>query len=134
MAQNIIRNFQEKVKSNLIARETTYENFIQKLAEGRTNRVEIAILTLCEMFDISIIVLFERFIWKSDEIPLDEFDICLVVFSKGKHMSASRRDDTKVEVDIPELVITTVQSIKLSQYMGSQCNTLETNTVGHSRK
>ena len=130
----MICTLQEKVKSNLIAREMTYENFIQKLAEGQTNGVEIAILTLCKMFDISIIVLFERFIWKSDEIPLDEFDICLVVFSKGRYMSATRRDDSKVEVDIPESVMTTVQSIKLSQYMGLQCNMLERSTVGHSCK
>ena len=86
------------------------------------------------MFDISIIVLFEWFLWKSDDIPLDEFDICMVVFAKGRYMSASRRDDIKVEVDIPESVMTTVQSIKLSHYMGSQCNTLQTTTVGRSRK
>ena len=110
------------------------KNFIQKLAKGRTNGVKIAILTPCEMFDISIIVLFERFLWKSDEIPLDEFDICMVVFSKGRYMSATRRDDSKVEVDIPESIMTTVQSIKLSHYMGLQCNTLETTTVGHSHK
>ena len=101
----MICTLQEKVKSNLIAREMTYENFIQKLAEGQTNGVEIAILTLCEMFDILIIVLFERFIWKSDKIPLDEFDICLVVFSKGRYMSATRRDDSKVEVDIPSVLL-----------------------------
>ena len=55
---------QEKVQSNLIARETTYEMFIQKLAEGKTNRIDIAILAICEMFDISIIVLFENYLWK----------------------------------------------------------------------
>ena len=54
---------------NLIAREMTYEMFIQKLAEGKTNGIDITILAICEMFDISIIVLFENFLWKSDEIP-----------------------------------------------------------------
>ena len=127
---------QEKVQSNVIAREMTYEIFIQKLAEGRTNGVEIAILAVCEMFDISIIVLFEKFLWKSDEIPLDEFDICMIVFSKGKYMSATRRDNTKVEVDIPELLANTVQCIKLSHYMGAQSNTLARSAVGctHKRK
>ena len=43
---------QEKVLLNLIARETTYEMFIQKLAEGKTNGIEIAILAICELFDI----------------------------------------------------------------------------------
>ena len=98
----------------------TYEMFIQKLVEGKTNGIDIAILAICELFDISIIVLFENYLWKSDEIPLDDFDICLIVFSKGKYMSASRRDNTKVEVEYPESLATTVQCLKLSQYMRAQ--------------
>ena len=112
----------------------TYEMFIQKLAEGKTNGIDIAILAICEMFDISIIVLFENFLWKSDEIPLDDFNICMIVFSKERYMSATRRDNTKVEVDIPESLATTVQCIKLSQYMGAQPNTFQRSAVGHSHK
>ena len=108
--------------------------FIQKLAEGKTNRIDITILAICEMFDISIIVLFENFLWKLDEIPLDDFDICMIVFSKGRYMSASRQDNTKVEVEIPESVATTVQCLKLSQYMGVQTKAFQRSAVGHSRK
>ena len=108
--------------------------FIQKLAEGKTNRIDIAILAICEIFDIFIIVLFENFLWKSDEIPLDDFDICMIVFSKGRYMSATRRDNTKVEVDIPESLATKVQYIKLSQYMGAQPNTFQRSAVGRSHK
>ena len=122
------------MQSNVIAREMTYEMFIQKLAEGKTNGVDIAILAICEMFNISIIVLFENFLWKSDEIPLNECDICMIVFSKERCMPATRRDNTKIEVDIPKSLVTTVQCIKLSQYMGAQSNTLERSAVGHSRK
>ena len=108
--------------------------FIQKLAEGKTNGIDTTILAICEMFNISIIVLFENFLWKSDEIPLDDFDICMIVFSKGRYMLASRRDNTKVEVKIPESVATTVQCLKLSQYMGAQTETFQRSAVGHSRK
>ena len=108
--------------------------FIQKLAEGKTNEIDITILVICEMFDISIIVLFENFLWKSDEIPLDDFDICMIVFSKGGYMSVSRQDNTKVEVEIPESVATTVQCLKLSLYMGAQTETFQRSAVGHSRK
>ena len=104
------------MQSNLIARETTYELFIQKLAEGKTNGIDITILAICELFDISIIVLFEKYLWKSDEIPINDFDICLIVFSKGKYMLASRRDNTKVEVEYPESLATTMQCLKLSQW------------------
>ena len=122
------------MQSNLIARETTYEMFIQKLAEGKTNGIDISILAISEMFDISIIVLFENFLWKSDEIPLDYFNVCMIVFSKGRYMSASRQDNTKVEVEIPESVATTVQCLKLSQYMGAQTETFQRSAVGRSCK
>ena len=122
------------MQSNLIAREMTYEMFIQKLAEGKTNGIDIGILAISEMFDISIIVLFENFLWKSDEIPLDDFNVCMIVFSKGRYMSASRRDNTKMEVEIPESVATTVQCLKLSQYMGAQTETFQRSAVGHSHK
>ena len=45
-------------------------------------------------------------------------------------MSATRRDNTKIEVDIPESLANTVQCIKLSQYMGAHSNTLERSAVG----
>ena len=122
---------QEKVLSNLIARETTDEMFIQKLAEGKTNGIDIAILAICELFDISIIVLLEKYLWKSDEIPLDDFDICLIVFSKGKYMSASRRDNTKVEVEYPESLATSYQ---IEPVYGSADRSLSDNSIGHSRK
>ena len=122
------------MQSNLIARETTYEMFIQKLAEGKTNGIDISILAISEMFDISIIVLFENFLCKSDEIPLDDFDVCMIVFSKGRYMLASRQDNTKVEVEIPESVATTVQCLKLSQYMGAQTETFQRSAVGCSHK
>ena len=122
------------MQSKLIARETTYEMFIQKLVEGKTNGIDIAILAICEMFDISIIVLFENFLWKLDEIPLDDFDICMIVFSKGRYMSATRQDNTKVEVEIHESVATTVQCLKLSQYMGAHTETIHRNAVGRNRK
>ena len=86
------------------------------------------------MFNISIIVLFENFLWKLDEIPLDDFDICMIVFSKGRYMSASRQDNSKVEVEIPESVATTVQCLKLSQYMGAQTETFQRSAVGRSHK
>ena len=108
--------------------------FIQKLVEGKTNGIDIAILAICEMFDISIMVLFENFLWKSDEIPLDDFDICMIVFSKGRYMSATRQDNTKVEVEIHESVAMILQCLKLSQYMGAHTETIQRNAVGRNHK
>ena len=49
-------------------------------------------------------------------------------------MSASRRDAMKIEVDTPDCLMTMRQCIKLSRFMGTQSNTLQTTTIAHSRK
>ena len=48
---------QEQFKLILTARDITFEYYIQKLAEGSTNGMELSILTLCKIFGISVMVL-----------------------------------------------------------------------------
>ena len=44
------------------------------------------------MFCVSIIVLFEKYLWKSEEKALDEFHLYFMLFAQGRFMSASRID------------------------------------------
>ena len=80
---------QEQFKLTLTACDITFEYYIQKLAEGSTNGMELSILTLCKIFGISVMVLCENHLWKSDELPLDEFHMYFVMFKTGRFMSAS---------------------------------------------
>ena len=83
---------QEQFKHILIMRDMTFEYYIQKLAEGKTNGLELSLLTLCQMFRISIILLCENFLWKSEERLLDDFHMYFIMFKGGRIMSASCRD------------------------------------------
>ena len=93
--------FQDKFKDILILRGITFEYYIQKLAEGSTNGLEMAILTLCEIFGISIIILCENFLWKSEEKSLDDFHMYFVMFRGGRIMSATRHDNHKFLLQMP---------------------------------
>ena len=56
-------------------RDLTFEIYVQKLAEQRTNGYDLALKILAEMFGVSIIVLFEKYLWKSEEKALDDFHL-----------------------------------------------------------
>ena len=76
-------------------RDLTFEKYVQKLAEQRTNGYDLALKILADMFDVSIIVLFEKYLWKSEEKALDDFHLYFMLFAQGRFMSASRIDKTK---------------------------------------
>ena len=92
---------QEQFKLILTARDITFEYYIQKLTEGSTNGMELSILTLCEIFGISVMVLCENHLWKSDELPLDEFHMYFIMFKTGWFMSTSKRSGQKFLLQMP---------------------------------
>ena len=63
--------------------------------------MELAILTLCEIFGISIMVLCENFLSKSEERSLDEFHMYFIMFKSGRFMSASKRSDQNFLLQMP---------------------------------
>ena len=63
--------------------------------------MELAILTLCEIFGISVMVLCENFLWKSEERSLDEFHMYFIMFKTGQFMSASKRSGQKFLLQMP---------------------------------
>ena len=85
----------------MAAWDITFEYYIQKLAEVSTNGMELAILTLCEIFGISVMVLCENFLWKSEERSLDEFHMYFIMFKTGRFMSASKRNGQKFLLQMP---------------------------------
>ena len=72
---------QEILATNLSMRDLTFEKYVQKLAEQKTNGYDLALKLLSQMFGVSIIVLFEKYLWKSEEKPLDEFDLYFMLFA-----------------------------------------------------
>ena len=82
---------QEQFKLILTACDITFEYYIQKLTEGSTNGMELSILTLHEIFGISVMVLCKNHLWKSDDLLLDKFHMYFIMFKTRQFMSASKR-------------------------------------------
>ena len=93
-------------------RDLTFEKYVQKLAEQRTNGYDLALKILADMFDVSIIVLFEKYLWKSEEKALDDFHLYFMLFAQGRFMSASRIDKRKLVVHIPKCLSSAVKGLR----------------------
>ena len=92
----------------------TFEKYVQKLMEQRTNGYDLALKILAEIFDVSIIVLFEKYLWKSEEKGLDEFDLYFMLFAQGRFMSASRIDRKKLIVKILQCLSSSTKGFEIS--------------------
>ena len=92
---------QERYELNLTKRGISMHDFIAAMTSMKTSGLDITILILCEMLNLSCVVLVQDFLWKSHDINIDSFDIYLVMFKSGRFVSATRRDGMKLLVDLP---------------------------------
>ena len=103
---------------NLSMQDLTFEKYVQKLAEQRTNGYNLALKILAEMFGVSIIVLFEKYLWKSEEKALDDFHLYFMLFAQGRFMSASRIDKKKLIVQISKCLSSSVKGLRSASMNG----------------
>ena len=103
---------------NLSMWDLTFEKYVQKLAEQRTNGYDLALKILAEMFSVSIIILFEKYLWKSKEKALDDFHLYFMLFVQGRFMSASRIDKKKLIVQIPKCLSSSVKGLRSASMNG----------------
>ena len=103
---------------NLSMRDLTFEKYVQKLAEQRTNGYDLALKILAEMFGISIIVLFEKYLRKSEEKALDDFHLYFMLFAQGRFMFTSRIDKKKLIVQIPKCLSSSVKGLRSASVNG----------------
>ena len=70
------------------------------------------------MFGVSIIVLFDKYLWKSEEKALDEFQLYFMLFAQGRFMSVSRIDRKKLVVTIPQCLSSSVKGLRSATMNG----------------
>ena len=67
-----------------------------------TNGMDISLLILSEMFNIAILVLFEKYLWQSDDNMPENFDVYLVLLAQGRFAAAKPKNDYKVMAHFPK--------------------------------
>ena len=95
-------SLQENCFSNLRLRSMSLQDYIQKMINRETNGLDITMIVLALMLDISIIVLYQKYMWVSEEKDLYNFDVYLIL-NKGGHVhAAAPKRGYKVCVHIPD--------------------------------
>ena len=87
---------------NLDVRELNIHEYMQKMINRRTSGMDITLLILAEMFEIAIVVLFEEYLWKSDNVGLLDMDMALIVMEGGHFVAGEPHDGNKIEVNLPQ--------------------------------
>ena len=48
-----------------------------------TSGLEMTLIILAEMFDVVIVCLFDRYVWKSLDVELDKSEVFLILLATG---------------------------------------------------
>ena len=83
-------------------RKLNIQSFIGMMQNLETSGLDITLLVLCHMFHISIVVLFERKLWKSHDYDLNDFHVYLVMFKGGRFISATPRTGYHMSIPLPD--------------------------------
>ena len=77
-------------------------DYIKAMVKMKTSGLDITVLILCQMFNLSCILLIDDFMWKSIDIQMEDFDIYLLMFKGGRFVSATKNDGSRILVEIPK--------------------------------
>ena len=78
------------------------QEYIQRMINRNTNGLDITLIILAIMLDISIVCVYHKYMWISEEKDLKSCDIYLVLNKGGHFNPACPRQGFKVLVNIPK--------------------------------
>ena len=77
---------------------TTY---IQKMINRTTSGLDITAIILGHMFDLNIVALFDKYIWKVVDVNLENFHVFFIVMKGGVFASATPTASYQISVQLP---------------------------------
>ena len=75
--------------------------YIQKMINRTTSGLDITAIILGHMFDLNIVALFDKYIWKSVDVNLENFHVFLIVMKGGVFASATPTANYRISVQLP---------------------------------
>ena len=64
----------------------------------QTSGLEMTLIILAEMFDVMIICVFDKYVWKSHDVPLEKSEVFLLLLTTGVFASATTNCHYKISV------------------------------------
>ena len=68
----------------------------------RTSGMDITLLVLSEMFELNMVVLFEEYLWKSDNVSILEMDVAMILMLGGHFVACEPLNGNKIDVNLPD--------------------------------
>ena len=75
--------------------------YIQKMINRTTSGLDITAIILGHMFELNIVALFDKYIWKSVDVNLENFHVFLIVLKGGVFGSATPTANYRISVNLP---------------------------------
>ena len=85
----------------------------------KTSGLDITVLILCHLLKLKTLILVRDFIWKSIEADINEFDVFLMLFTSGRFVSASPRNKTKIQMEVPVFARALIQPSPINVIIGA---------------
>ena len=108
VTEKYFRMIQEQYEASLQKRGITMHDYIEAMVKMKTSGLDITVLILCQMFQLSCVVLIDDYMWKSVDIKIEDFDVYLLMYKGGRFVSTTRNDGSKILLPIPKCAETVI--------------------------
>ena len=75
---------------------------MQKMINRQTSGLEMTLIILAKMFDVVIICVFDKYVWKSHDVPLEKSEVFLLLLVTEVFASATLNRHYKISVHLPK--------------------------------
>ena len=89
--------------NNLKARKLTFEGYVNCMAKGKTNGLDLTLKCISMMLRKAIVVLVEDYLWFTHNRPVKEVEIAMILRKNGKFTGIRRRDGKLLGCHLPFL-------------------------------
>ena len=93
---------QELCFQNLRLRGISISDYIQKMINRTTNGLDLTMIIMSRMLDLTTVCLWRKYMWISAETDLHKCDVYLTLMKGGHFSSACPKQGYKIVVKIPE--------------------------------
>ena len=91
------------IANNLKARSLTFEGYVNCMAKGKTNGLDLTLKCISMMLRKAIVVLVEDYLWFTHNRPVKEVELAMILRKDGKFIGLHRKDGKLLGCNLPFL-------------------------------
>ena len=110
--------------NNLKAHRLTFEGYVNCMAKGKTNGLDLTLKCISMMLRKAIVVLVEDYLWFTHNRPVKEVELAMILRKDGKFIGLRRKDGKLLGCNLPflkEWMESQTQEV-LPEYSSENCD------------